>query len=75
MADKKLADGEIQEQRRECLCKLTKFVGAAGVAAAVWPLVSALSPDEKTLGKMNRLMFLLRVLLLDKPSGAYGRES
>ncbi|HAT3453710.1 ubiquinol-cytochrome c reductase iron-sulfur subunit [Citrobacter freundii] len=49
MADKKLADGEIQEQRRECLCKLTKFVGAAGVAAAVWPLVSALSPDEKTL--------------------------
>ena len=51
MADKKLADGEIQEQRRECLCKLTKFVGAAGVAAAVWPLVSALSPDEKTLGE------------------------
>ena len=37
MADKKLADGEIQEQRRECLCKLTKFVGAAGVAAAVCP--------------------------------------
>jgi len=51
VADKKLADGEIQEQRRECLCKLTKFVGAAGVATAVWPLVSALSPDEKTLGE------------------------
>ena len=51
MADNKLPDGEIQEQRRECLCKLTKFVGAAGVAAAVWPLVSALGPDEKTLGE------------------------
>lgn len=51
MADNKRPDGEIQEQRRECLCKLTKFVGAAGVAAAVWPLVSALGPDEKTLGE------------------------
>ena len=58
MADNKLPDGEIQEQRRECLCKLTKFVGAAGVAAAVWPLVS-----------------LLQVLLLDKQSDVYGKES
>ena len=51
VTENKLADGEIQEQRRECLCKLTKFVGAAGVAAAVWPLVSALGPDEKTLAE------------------------
>ncbi|WKJ95799.1 ubiquinol-cytochrome c reductase iron-sulfur subunit N-terminal domain-containing protein (plasmid) [Klebsiella michiganensis] len=51
MADKKIADGEIQEQRRECLCRLTKLVGATGVAAAVWPLVSALGPDEKALGE------------------------
>ncbi len=51
MTENKLADGEIQEQRRECLCKLTKFVGAAGVAAAVWPLVSALGSDEKTLAE------------------------
>ncbi|MTH46270.1 ubiquinol-cytochrome c reductase iron-sulfur subunit [Intestinirhabdus alba] len=41
----------IQEQRRECLCKLTKFVGAAGVATAAWPLISALGPDEKTVGE------------------------
>lgn len=51
MTENKLADGEIREQRRECLCKLTKFVGAAGVAAAVWPLVSAPGPDEKTLAE------------------------
>lgn len=51
MAENKLPDGEIQEQRRECLCKLTKFVGAAGIAAAAWPLVSALGPDEKALGE------------------------
>ncbi|MCX9005435.1 ubiquinol-cytochrome c reductase iron-sulfur subunit [Citrobacter portucalensis] len=30
---------------------MTKFVGAAGIAAAVWPLVSALGPDEKALGE------------------------
>lgn len=51
MADNKHTDDDIQMERRECLCKLTKFVGAAGVAAAVWPLVSALGPDEKTLGE------------------------
>ena len=39
----------IHQQRRQCLCKLTKFVGAAGIAAAMWPLVSALGPDEQTL--------------------------
>ncbi|WP_368755325.1 ubiquinol-cytochrome c reductase iron-sulfur subunit [Klebsiella oxytoca] len=49
MADNKHTGDEIQGQRRECLCRLTKFVGAAGVAAAVWPLVSALGPDEKAL--------------------------
>lgn len=51
MADNKHADDEILEQRRECLCKLTKFVGAAGIVAAAWPLVSALGPDEKILGE------------------------
>lgn len=51
VADNKHADDDIQEQRRECLCRMTTFVGAAGVAAAVWPLVSALGPDEKTRGE------------------------
>lgn len=51
MADNKHTSDEIQEQRRDCLCRLTKFVGAAGVAAAVWPLVSALGPDEKMAGE------------------------
>lgn len=39
----------IHEQRRKCLCRLTKFVAASGIAAAVWPLISALGPDENTL--------------------------
>lgn len=46
-------DGEsippLQEHKRQCLCKLSKFVGAAGIATAMWPLLSALGPDEKTL--------------------------
>ena len=39
----------LQEHKRQCLCKLTRLVGAAGVATAIWPLLSALGPDEKTL--------------------------
>lgn len=39
----------LQEHKRQCLCKLTRLVGAAGVATAMWPLLSALGPDEKTL--------------------------
>ncbi|WP_440131811.1 ubiquinol-cytochrome c reductase iron-sulfur subunit N-terminal domain-containing protein, partial [Escherichia coli] len=41
MVDKKPDSETIQTGRRDCLCKLTKFVGAAGVTAAVWPLISA----------------------------------
>ena len=41
----------IHTQRRDCLCKLTKFVGAAGVTAAVWPLISALGPADKPVAE------------------------
>ncbi|EMU1127473.1 TPA: ubiquinol-cytochrome c reductase iron-sulfur subunit [Citrobacter koseri] len=51
MADKKQSNENVQVQRRECLCKLTKFVGAAGVTAAVWPLITALGPDDKTVAE------------------------
>lgn len=51
VVENKPSDDDIQEQRRNCLCKLTKFVGAAGVAAAVWPLISALGPDETARGE------------------------
>ncbi|MDF7679691.1 ubiquinol-cytochrome c reductase iron-sulfur subunit [Enterobacteriaceae bacterium ESL0689] len=51
MADNKKSGDEIQQQRRQCLCNITKIVGAAGVAAAVWPLVCALGPDEKTVAE------------------------
>ena len=51
MVDKKTLSETIQTQRRDCLCKLTKFVGAAGVTAAVWPLISALGPDDKTVAE------------------------
>ena len=48
MVDKKPDSETIQTGRRDCLCKLTKFVGVAGVTAAAWPLISALGPDDKT---------------------------
>ena len=51
VVENKQPDKDIQQQRRNCLCKLTKFVGAAGVTAAVWPLISALGPDETTRGE------------------------
>lgn len=38
----------LRANKRRCLCKLTRLVGAAGVATAIWPLLSALGPDEKT---------------------------
>ena len=53
MTQSKKDDGEsmppLQEHKRQCLCKLTKLVGAAGIATAMWPLLSALGPDEATL--------------------------
>ncbi|QLW74405.1 MULTISPECIES: ubiquinol-cytochrome c reductase iron-sulfur subunit [Citrobacter] len=49
--NKKTDSEAIHTQRRDCLCKLTKFVGAAGVTAAVWPLISALGPDDKTVAE------------------------
>lgn len=49
--EKKQPEKDILQQRRRCLCKLTKFVGAAGVTAAVWPLISALGPDENARGE------------------------
>lgn len=39
----------LQADKRQCLCKLTRLVGAAGVATAMWPLLSALGPDERIL--------------------------
>lgn len=51
MVENKPSGDDIQEQRRNCLCKLTKFVGAAGVTVAVWPLISALGPDETARGE------------------------
>ena len=73
MADNKLPDGEIQEQRRECLCKLTKFVGAAGVAAAVWPLVSALGPVKNALGN-EPIDVSLAGVAAGQQSDVYGKE-
>lgn len=51
MVNKKTVSETIQTGRRDCLCKLTKFVGAAGVTAAVWPLVSALGPDDNAVAQ------------------------
>lgn len=55
VVEKNPSDDDIQEQRRNCLCKLTKFAAAAGVTAAVWPLISALGPDETARGENEPL--------------------
>lgn len=51
MAENKKSADEILQQRRQCLCTMTKVVGVAGIAVAAWPLVSALGPDEQTVGE------------------------